>query len=80
MDWKRIFICLAFVFSADIAIAQETKDSAIRDYMLCVRRAAIRFESSGESPESIAEAATWACSSEGVKASNYLLLDPPFGT
>ncbi len=42
MYWKRIFIFLAFVFSADMTIAQETKDSAISDYMLCVRRAAIR--------------------------------------
>lgn len=74
-----ILLCLTFLFATDIAIAQETKESVERDYMLCVRRAAIRFEPSGESPQSIAEAATWACLSEGVKATNYLLHDPQPG-
>jgi hypothetical protein len=73
MHWNEFFLFLAYLFATDMAIAQETKESAIHDYMLCVRRAAIRFEPSGESPESIAEAATWACLSEGTKASNYLL-------
>ena len=79
MHWKESTIFLAFIFATDMAIADETKDSAMKDYVLCVRRAAIRFEPSGESPQSIAEAATWACLSEGAKASNYLIRDPKAG-
>jgi hypothetical protein len=77
MRWNELFIFIAYLFATvDVAIAQTAKDSAIEDYMLCVRRAAIRFEPSGESPESIAGAATWACSREGTKAFNYLLRTP----
>lgn len=35
-----------------------------RTYMLCVRRTAVRLEPSGDSPESVAKAAVFACQRE----------------
>lgn len=55
---------------------QSARDAVIRSDMLCVRRAAIRFEPSGETPQSIAEAAKWACSTERLAVSNYVIQHP----
>jgi hypothetical protein len=44
-----------------------------KTYMLCVRRAAIQLEPSGDSPEDIGRAATWACANEEVAAVNASL-------
>src|SRR5947207_3689015 len=74
-SWKWVFAAFGLAIAVNPAAAQEDKETALRDYMVCVRRVAIRFEPSGESPQSIAEAATWACLSEGVKAMNFLLHD-----
>lgn len=76
---RKSLFCLIFLFASHSAIAEDTKGSAEGDYMLCVRRAAIRFEPSGESPQSVAEAATWACLSEETKVDNLLLHDPKPG-
>ena len=58
------------------AFADAALEKAEGDYMLCVRRAAVRFEPSGESPQDIATAAVWACVREGLPAMNLLLRDP----
>jgi hypothetical protein len=74
---KLVFTFLTVFGTANLATAQESKEAAAEaNYMLCVRRAAIRFEPSEESPQSIAEAATWACLGEETKADNLLLNDP----
>jgi len=42
-----------------------------------MRQAATRLEPSGESPQSIAEAALWACNAERVAVANYMFQNPP---
>ena len=54
----------------------DEKTDAMSAYVLCARHMAVKFEPSGESPESIASAAVWACTAEGAKAFNSLLSDP----
>ena len=71
---KLIVIVSAFLIFAHNAWADEKSD-ALGAYMLCARHMAVRFEPSGESPESIATAALWACANEMVKATNILLRD-----
>lgn len=75
LSWTWVFAGFGLLIAVTAATAEDDKQTALRDYMICVRRAAIRFEPSGESPQSIAEAATWACLSEGIKAINFLLHD-----
>ena len=52
---------------------EQRVDDLTKTYMLCVRRAAIQLEPSGDSPEDIGRAATWACANEEVAAVNASL-------
>ena len=42
-------------------MAAAPSDDVVKDYMLCVRRMAVRLEPSGESPTDIADAAKTFC-------------------
>lgn len=78
-----IFVVGTAVLSfATIADAQQTPEQATRNEllkkdMLCVRRAAARLEPSGESPQSIAEAALWVCAAERIAVANDMIQHPP---
>ena len=72
-------LCLAFSSSpllAENPPGRDARDTIVGTAMLCVRRAAIRFEPSGETPQSIADAAMWACSSERIALGNYDIQHP----
>lgn len=72
-------LCLAFFSSpllGDDLPERDGRDAVIGTAILCIRRAAVRFEPSGETPQSIAEAAIWACSSERVAVANYDIQHP----
>ena len=67
---------------ATIAVAQPspeqaTRDELLRNDMICVRRAAARLEPSGETPQSIAEAALWVCTAERIAVANHMIQHPP---
>jgi hypothetical protein len=53
---------------------------AERDFMLCVRHAAVRLEPSGEPASDIATGAVWSCATEEVKMANLLLHSQNPGT
>jgi hypothetical protein len=78
MKAAAIIVCGSLLFAA--SASADEKSDAMMAYMLCARHMAVRFEPSGESPESIATAATWACINEGANAFNILLHDPNPGT
>lgn len=51
-------------------MAAAPTDGVVKDYLLCVRRMAVRFEPSGESPTDIADAAKTYCHPERGAAIN----------
>lgn len=51
-------------------MAAAPSEDVVRDYMLCVRRMAVRLEPSGESPTDIADAAKAFCSNSRTAALN----------
>lgn len=51
-------------------MAATPTDDVVKDYMLCVRRMAVRLEPSGESPTDIADAAKAFCSTARTAALN----------
>ncbi|MDB5707718.1 MAG: hypothetical protein JWN66_4834 [Sphingomonas bacterium] len=53
-----------------LAAANTPLDDAQRDYNICVRKAAVRLEPSGDAPEDIARAAQVLCSTERFVALN----------
>lgn len=69
---KFVVPILLVIFVASNAFADEQRD-AEGAFMLCVRKAAIRFEPSGETPQSIAKAAVWACLDEEARATTAIL-------
>lgn len=78
-NFVTTLLCLAF-YSAPV-LAENTpdddpRDTIVRTAMLCVRHASVRFEPSGETPQSIAETAIWACSNERIALANYDIQHP----
>jgi xanthine/CO dehydrogenase XdhC/CoxF family maturation factor len=74
-----VAVAIALAIAATKASAQqpvltkEQGDEAIRTYMLCVRRMALRLEPSGDPPEAVAAAATAQCMEAGLPAMNYVI-------
>ena len=53
---------MILLFLVQAAVAQPpARDTAVRDYMHCIRKTAIRLEPSGDSPQDIGKAATAFC-------------------
>ena len=80
----RVLLALLFVWRCSLALPAHAADAAsaedaVRDYMLCARRMAVRLEPSGETAEAIGRAATAYCSAEGAAAANYAFQHPERG-
>ncbi len=62
------------ILALALALAtSQTDDDSVRDYMLCVRRAAVRLEPSEASPEDVAKAAVFSCQTAEARAFNMHL-------
>jgi hypothetical protein len=75
-----ILFCAALcTIAPSTTFAAETEkdgDDLTSAYMLCVRRAAIEFEPSGDKPDDVAKAAVWSCMAPELSAMNFYIKHP----
>ena len=79
---ERLLVAIIAFTMATPCFAQTAEEmpkqnALVEKAVLCMRRAAVRLEPSGESPQSITEAALWVCNAERTALANYLFQHPP---